>query len=455
MPVRHGIRLVARRHLEDGAAARSRLTHHPDEEALHDFRVALRRLRTWLRAWRPWFEDTVRKRDRNELREIARATNEARDLEVQLAWLESHSMPPDAAEGARWLAEQLNRSKREADRSAARAAHHFPALSERLKKPLASYITPVSPEQPPPYDTCGHIAAGIAVNMATQLRGHLATVRQADNAEAAHDARIAGKRLRYVLEPFRDDVEQGKHTINLLRDFQDELGGLHDIDVMIGLVTTALAAGAADSDERIPRKELMAFASYVESLRAEAYATARDRWCGAAGEKLFQEVDRFAHALSELSSPAPLEIERKFLLSGVPRRRKNRRMIRIDQGWLPGERVFERVRRVRSAQGTRWFRTVKIGRGLSRIELEEEIDHQLFNSLWKLTRGRRVRKNRYVFRDDGGEWVVDRFEGRNLVLAEIELDSASRKVEIPAWLKPYVVRDVTGDRQYENVNLAR
>jgi CYTH domain-containing protein len=60
-----------------------------------------------------------------------------------------------------------------------------------------------------------------------------------------------------------------------------------------------------------------------------------------------------------------------------------------------------------------------------------------------------------VFLDDGVEWVVDRFEGRDLVLAEIELDSASRKVEIPAWLKPYVVRDVTGDRHYENVNLAR
>jgi CHAD domain-containing protein/CYTH domain-containing protein len=455
MPVRHGIRLVARRHLEDGAAARSRLTHHPDAEALHDFRVSIRRLRTWLRAWRPWFEDTVRKRDRNELREIARATNEARDLEVQLAWLENHSMPQDAAGGARWLAEQLNRSKREADRSAVRAAHHFPALSERLKKSMASYIMPVSPEQPPPYDTCGHVAAGIAVNMATQLRGHLDAVRAANNAEAAHDARIAGKRLRYVLEPFRDDVDHGKRTINLLRDFQDELGSLHDVDVMIGLVSTALAASPADSGKTVPREELKALASYVESLRAEAYATARDRWCGAEGEKLFQDVDRFAHVLSQLSSPAPLEIERKFLLSGVPRRRRNRRRLRIDQGWLPGERVFERVRRVRSAQGTQWFRTVKIGRGLSRIELEEEIDRPLFNSLWRLTRGRRVHKNRYVFLDDGVEWVVDRFEGRDLVLAEIELDSASRKVEIPAWLKPYVVRDVTGDRHYENVNLAR
>jgi CYTH domain-containing protein len=40
------------------------------------------------------------------------------------------------------------------------------------------------------------------------------------------------------------------------------------------------------------------------------------------------------------------------------------------------------------------------------------------------------------------------------VLAEVELPAANVTVELPTWLHPYVVREVTGEPAYENRNLA-
>jgi len=149
------------------------------------------------------------------------------------------------------------------------------------------------------------------------------------------------------------------------------------------------------------------------------------------------------------------EIERKYLLSGLPAAAREVDPVAIDQGYLPGEKLQERVRRTRGAAGERYTRTVKLGRGVERIEVEEEADRELFEALWPLTEGRRVSKLRY--RVSGGRltWEIDAFEGRELWLAEVELPSADIVPEPPAWLAPYVVREVTGEPEYLNVNLAR
>jgi CYTH domain-containing protein len=129
--------------------------------------------------------------------------------------------------------------------------------------------------------------------------------------------------------------------------------------------------------------------------------------------------------------------------------------VAIDQGWLPGERLRERIRRTRDADGERYTRTVKLGHGVERIEVEEAADRDLFEALWPLTEGRRVSKLRYRVPDGDFVWEIDRFRGRDLVLAEVELPAADVVPEPPAWLAPYVTREVTGEPEYLNVNLAR
>jgi adenylate cyclase len=153
---------------------------------------------------------------------------------------------------------------------------------------------------------------------------------------------------------------------------------------------------------------------------------------------------------------AEYEIERKFLLSALPRMPEPADVLEIDQGYLPGVRLVERLRRQRDRGGhTRYYRTVKVGIGVQRMELEEETDARTFEHLWLLTEGRRLRKRRYVIPDSGRYWEVDEFLDRDLVLAEMEIPSADTEIAVPEWLRPTLVRDVTSERNYTNRSLAR
>jgi adenylate cyclase len=151
-----------------------------------------------------------------------------------------------------------------------------------------------------------------------------------------------------------------------------------------------------------------------------------------------------------------LEIERKYLLNAMPAFPAAEIVLDIDQGYLPGIKVLERVRRERSDAGVvRYFRTMKLGTGLVRTELEDETDEKLFNHLWLLTEGRRVRKRRHVVRNGDDRWEIDEFLDRELYLAELELASVDARIEIPDWLKAVLVREVTDERAYTNRSLAR
>src|SRR5690606_3597986 len=145
------------------------------------------------------------------------------------------------------------------------------------------------------------------------------------------------------------------------------------------------------------------------------------------------------------------------LLSSLPPRAAASPFVDIEQGYLPGTTLVERLRLERDGNGERRWRTVKAGRGLRRIELEEPCDAELFSALWPFTAGRRLTKRRYFVREanNGLVWEVANFTDRELVLAEVELAGLDSPVTLPGWLEPYVVREVTGSSEYVNSELAR
>lgn len=161
------------------------------------------------------------------------------------------------------------------------------------------------------------------------------------------------------------------------------------------------------------------------------------------------------------SSSAPLEIERTYLLSAMPPLPAGHRAVRIEQGYLPDpapgaqEVVEGRLRRKVDAEGrVTCFHTVKRGEGLVRTEVERAIDEAELARLWPATAGRRLSKTRYLVSEGSLTWEIDRFDGWALVLAEVELPSVDAEAPLPAWLLPYVVRDVTEDPAYRNYQLA-
>lgn len=157
------------------------------------------------------------------------------------------------------------------------------------------------------------------------------------------------------------------------------------------------------------------------------------------------------------AAPTGREIERKYLLRALPAGIDSRLSAEIDQGYLPGDRIRERIRRIRDASGgsPRYVRTIKAGAGIERLEFEEDTTEAFFNTVWPLTEGRRVRKRRYRARLAGADWEIDEFLDRTLALAEIELTRADQPVEIPAAIAAVLVREVTDEPSFTNYQLAR
>jgi adenylate cyclase len=150
------------------------------------------------------------------------------------------------------------------------------------------------------------------------------------------------------------------------------------------------------------------------------------------------------------------EIERKYLLRALPSRVRDARVLEIDQGYLPGTRINERVRRAREDADVKYYRAIKIGQGIERLEIEEEITELFFTTVWPLTRGARVHKRRYLVPERDVTWEIDEFLDRDgLWLAEVELNQVDQLVDIPPWLRDDMDREVTDDPRYTNHALAR
>ncbi len=255
------VRMTALAQLDAAVAAYGRFDNPEDLEALHDFRVALRRLRSCTQAYQDALSDTVPKKSRKQLRRLARATNEARDAEVRIEWLRSqeHHLPARQRIGWLWLLERLEARKAKAyDEIRTRAIKDFLRLEPKLRKQLQRYTVA--------YDLDGQAhETPFAEVTGKQIKQHgkelerglwRAAHREGGNASSAdvqtlHNTRIQVKRLRYLLEPIQEEIKDGKQIIKQLKELQDLLGDLHDAHLHAQEIALAVEAAAAARARRL------------------------------------------------------------------------------------------------------------------------------------------------------------------------------------------------------------
>jgi adenylate cyclase len=147
----------------------------------------------------------------------------------------------------------------------------------------------------------------------------------------------------------------------------------------------------------------------------------------------------------------PLEIERKFLVSGDGWRREVARSKAMRQGYLVRDSGKASVRvRLEGDEGRLNIKAAVIGSARAEYDYGIPAD-EAREILEQLCVGRLEKTRHYVERGDL-TWEIDEFEGDNagLVVAEIELTSVEQAFERPPWLGA----EVTDDRRYYNHHLA-
>jgi CHAD domain-containing protein/CYTH domain-containing protein len=467
LPAEEAARLIALALLDRTAEAARRMLDPTDPTALHDFRVATRRLRSCLQAYRPEIDGSVRGRLRRRLARVARATARSRDAEVELAW--EREQEPALSErqraGLHWHLERLEARRRRADRQVVRhVTHRFPRLEGGFRRRLERYRLRIERDPSRRRHEAAAVLGSRIRKFAGDLECRLGAVRTMVDEAPAHRARLAAKRLRYLLEPIRSEVGGVEPLIGKLRELQDALGELRDSRVQRAALLKDLAKAGREHERRLdaavragetrasaldeeddPRPGLLALAERLEEREAEAFARLRADWLAGAADSFFDAVTRAGKRIA--NRPACVEeIERRFLLRRVPATALPFARQEIEQGWLPGLRLVERIT-ILGPTRVATLRTSRPATGAGPTEPDGEVDAELFQSIWPLTAGRRVRKRRHVVSDYGLRWEIDQYLDRDLVLLEVA-PGPDAQVSLPEWLEPYVVREVTGESDF-------
>jgi CHAD domain-containing protein len=296
-------RLLALTYLDEIERAEPRLADPMDSEALHDFRVGLRRLRSCTRAYRAQLQDSVSKPMRRKLRKLTLATNAGRDAEVHLSWLQSQAeqLGPEHIQGLAWLIGRLEGRKYEMlDAATANVGRRFMKLAARLRPRLEILRIDVrrgrGRVRPSFRQVTGELICGHAAELAESLKA----VHTAENMEEAHQARIAAKRLRYLLEPLGRRGTGIKGLTTQLRGLQDVVGHLHDLHVMSEEIVFSLPALSRRPAEPPPGTEpgLRALEQLAKEQEVAAFTSFKDQWGDQAGKRFFARAEELGRTLA-------------------------------------------------------------------------------------------------------------------------------------------------------------
>jgi CHAD domain-containing protein len=259
-----------------------------DVEAVHQARVATRRLREVVPIVTIGHEGKKSARLTRRLRKLTRALGPVRELDVALKLFGDH-------EGRRrspGIVALRTHLRKERDAAFERLERAFDGpragrLLARLGKLEARLEGEPDSASNTELERARRALAGSAIERARQLGDAIAAAGAIFIVERVHEVRIAAKRLRYALELAGELrlVATGA-VVNRLRGIQEVLGDLHDLDVLrthVDLVRAEMpeespaAAALERMSETLAGEARELHAGYLRKARGLVHLTDRVR----------------------------------------------------------------------------------------------------------------------------------------------------------------------------------
>ncbi len=216
-----------------------------DIECVHRMRVASRRLRNAMKLFEPYLPALRLKKWKKGITRVTRALGPARDLDVQIEFLDRFINGLAQSDKRRYepgIARLLLRLRQQRQR----VQPGVISAMDRLEKTgLVGNIQQtmrriqvegrashgVNADAPHRLE---HQAAQVILNDLEQMLVFERYLKQPQHIEELHQMRIAAKHLRYTLEAYASLYENKlKPQIKMMRTIQTLLGDIHDCDVWI------------------------------------------------------------------------------------------------------------------------------------------------------------------------------------------------------------------------------
>ena len=147
------------------------------------------------------------------------------------------------------------------------------------------------------------------------------------------------------------------------------------------------------------------------------------------------------------------EVERKFLLKRFPRLEKINTVYQIEQ-WYHSDGFRYRYQVETPTGEVEIFKTKKtnISKGVNQEE-EITLTQNEFDAL-NLSNSLYINKTRTVIKYKGHKFEIDKYNGINIIILEVELKDINEKIDFPKYIEKEILYEVTGIKEFSNKKLA-
>lgn len=218
------------------------------KDALHDFRVCVRRLLLWLEICQECEMVNGAKGAKKQAKYLVKMTNGARDLEVRLAIFTQH-LKISAENERPYIYKLKQKWEAKIARIYEELLEDVPKMFGKIDSALKKSLKGV--EQATHGALTRDWVKPFLLDYASQLDGALEEIRSPADERAMHKARLLGKAFRYLLEPFALELSGGAALLKDLRRFQDLSGGLRDDRMLAEKLKDVMKRSSMSEDERI------------------------------------------------------------------------------------------------------------------------------------------------------------------------------------------------------------
>ena len=266
------------------------------ELGIHDMRVAMKRFREMFRLLAPAFPKKKHKRHLEWIEDLNDALGDVRDMDVLVKHLVDLAGDDKTAPAITAILERLLTKR---DVAAQDLVETLDDIHERrVRAKLEALVARTAPLREA--GTLGEFARTEIRERLDRVRRRWRRAHKKATGKTLHSTRIANKRLRYSIEPFRALLPESVGPIyETASAFHDALGDLHDCDVLLEMARTALLATPAN--DRAPLLRLIGGAEGERRTHLESLARLGDTLEGFEWE----ELDR-AVAPQSTTTPAAL-----------------------------------------------------------------------------------------------------------------------------------------------------